>query len=555
MMKVARLSLLAPIPLILVNVYCLVSVPQTPQVDYESQVAPILKAHCASCHTAKNPAGQLDLTDGIKLVKSKVVVPGNPEKSELMARILGSGGKPRMPMGFAPLSSQQIETIRSWIKAGAQISKSKRVHWAYQAPLPPKIPKVSSQAWVRNPIDAFVLARLDAARMRPGPPASKEILLRRVSRDLTGLPPTIEEVDRFLADKSPTAYEKVVDRLLNSPHYGERQARIWLDLARYADTHGYEADRTRQAWLFRDWVIGAFNKNMPFDQFTIEQLAGDLIPSATKDQLIATGFHRNSMFNEEGGVDPRESMYETILDRVNTTSTVWMGSTLACARCHDHKFDPFSQKDYYQMYAYFANNEYRVVGDASVGQLRYYEPTLSVVTPAQQTQIDLLRKELKEIDAKMAAGALAGFDQWQREIESLRYVSLDEVSVQSQAGASFAKQADGSFLLNGKLPDTDTYTVSGSVPSGRWTGLRFRTLPDPSFVSTTSGPSSSGNFIMSKLGVLVNGQPVRITDQRVDYIQGGYALDGLSDALPDTGWAIYPEQGKAHDLHHYQLII
>lgn len=548
MIKVARLSFLAPIPLILVNVYCLVSVPQAPQVDYQSQVAPILKAHCVSCHTANNPAGQLDLTDGRKLSKSEVIVPGSPDKSELMARILGTGGKPRMPMGFAPLSTQQIETIRSWIKAGAPITSSKRVHWAYQVPVSPMVPKVSSPTWVHNPIDAFVLARLDASRLRPSAAASKEILLRRVSLDLTGLPPTLEEVDRFLADKSPNAYEKVVDRLFASPHYGERQARIWLDLARYADTHGYEADRTRQAWLYRDWVIEAFNRNMPFDRFTVEQLAGDLIPSATKDQLIATGFHRNSMFSEEGGVDPRESMYETILDRVNTTSTVWMGSTLACARCHDHKFDPFTQKDYYQMYAFFSNNEYRVVGDASVGQLRFYEPTLSVVTPEQQAQIDSLRRELKDIDAKITTGALSGFDQWQSQIASLRYVSLDQVSVQSQAGGSFAKQPDGSFLLTGKVPDTDTYTVSGSLPAGNWTGLRLRTLPDSSFVGTTSGPSSSGNFILSKLGVLVNGQPVRISDQRVDYIQGGYALAGLSDALPDTGWAIYPEQGKAHDL-------
>ena len=252
--------------------------------------------------------------------------------------------------------------LRAWIDQGAKwpaeadaIASAASTHWAYKKPERPALPKVKNAAWPRNEIDLFVLARLEKEGLTPQPEVDRARLIRRVSLDLIGLPPTIEEVDAFLADKSPDAYDKVVDRLLSSPHYGERWARPWLDLARYADTNGYEKDSRRVMWPYRDWVINALNKNMPFDEFTIEQLAGDLLPNATLDQKIATGFHRNTMINAEGGVDPEEYRVAAVIDRVNTTATVWLGTTLGCCQCHSHKYDPFKQKDYYQFMAFFNN--------------------------------------------------------------------------------------------------------------------------------------------------------------------------------------------------------
>jgi hypothetical protein len=264
-----------------------------------------------------------------------------------------------MPQKAEPLSKQKLDLIRAWIDQGADwpdsasTDEKPEIHWAYQKPVRPTPPSVGNPGWVRNPIDAFVLARLAGEGLAPSPEAPRATLIRRVSLDLTGLPPSVQEVDAFLGDKSPNAYEALVDRLLASPHYGERWARPWLDLARYADTDGGSYDRPRTAWRYRDWVIAALNRDMPFDRFTIEQLAGDLLPNATLDQKIATGFHRNTIKNEEMGVDKDEIRWESLLDRVETTATVWLGVTIACARCHSHKYDPFAQRDYYRLLAFF----------------------------------------------------------------------------------------------------------------------------------------------------------------------------------------------------------
>nr|BAL54998.1 hypothetical conserved protein [uncultured Planctomycetota bacterium] len=279
------------------------------------------------------------------------IVPGNSTASELMRRVLASDKSYRMPRGADPLSPQEIAVLRAWIDAGAIYEE----HWAFVAPKRPVLPAVRHTAWVRNAIDQLVLARVEAAGFSPSPPADKATLARRVSLDLTGLPPTVEELDAFLNDPRLDAYERYVDRLLASPHYGEHQARYWLDLARYADTNGYEADYRRSIWPYRDWVIEAFNRNLPFDQFTIEQLAGDLLPNPTLQQRIATGFHRNTLVNTEGGTDDEEFRVAAVVDRVNTTMTVWMGLTFACAQCHNHKYDPFTTREYYQMFAFFNN--------------------------------------------------------------------------------------------------------------------------------------------------------------------------------------------------------
>ena len=259
----------------------------------------------------------------------------------------------RMPPVYSglTLSTNEIATLRQWIAEGAVWQK----HWSLIAPKRPELPAVSNPRWPANGIDNFILARLDREGLKPSPEASKETLIRRVSLDLTGLPPTPAEVNAFLADTSPTAYEKVVDRLLQSPRYGERMAARWLDAARYADTNGYQYDGERVMWRWRDWVINAFNRNEPFNQFALEQIAGDMLPNATLEQRIATGFNRNHRANTEDGIVPEEYAVEYVADRVDTTSTVFLGTTLGCARCHNHKYDPFTQKEFYQVFAYFNN--------------------------------------------------------------------------------------------------------------------------------------------------------------------------------------------------------
>jgi len=285
------------------------------------------------------------------------------------------------------------------VKADSARDTVKKPHWAYVGPVRPALPKVEHSQWVRNPIDAFILARLEQETLLPSAEADAVTLIRRLSLDLIGLPPTLAEVDAFVADTSPEAYEHLVDRLLASPHFGERWARLWLDLARYADSHGYEKDPPRCMWPYRDWVIKAFNRNLPFDQFTVEQIAGDMLPEATEDQKIASGFHRNTMINTEGGVDAEQSRVETIVDRVNTTATVWLGSTLACAQCHNHKYDPFTQKEYYQFFAFFNNAEEPTLKLASAAQLAR-EKQLSADVAGWEAE---LKKVTPELTAAQAA--------------------------------------------------------------------------------------------------------------------------------------------------------
>ncbi|MBM4073228.1 MAG: DUF1553 domain-containing protein [Planctomycetes bacterium] len=330
------------------------------RIDFNRQVRPILSEHCFRCHgpddEERKAKLRLDTRAGMfgKLRGGEhAVVPGDIAKSALLARITESDASRRMPPPRfkKDLSREQIDILRRWIEQGADWSE----HWSFVPPRRPLLPMVKRAGWSRNAVDAFILARLEREGMSPSPEAERATLIRRLSLDLTGLPPTPAEVDDFLADKSAAAYEKVVDRLLDSPHFGERMALDWLDAARYADTHGYHIDAGRDMTAWRDWVIDAFNQNLPFDQFTLEQLAGDLLPDATQEQKIASGFNRNHMINFEGGAIPKEYHAAYIVDRVNTTATVWLGLTVACAQCHDHKYDPISQKEFYQLYAFFHN--------------------------------------------------------------------------------------------------------------------------------------------------------------------------------------------------------
>ncbi len=320
------------------------------KVDFGRDIRPILSNKCFKCHGPAVQKAKLRLDHRDNAIDKVAITPGKPTESELLNRVvLPDSEEGRMPpVGvYDRLTPAEVAKLKAWIEQGAEYS----AHWAFVPPKRPDIPKTA--AHVVNPIDAFVRSRLAKEGLTPSRDADKNTLIRRVTLDLTGLLPTPQEVERFLNDTTPDAYEKLVDRLLASPHYGERQARHWLDLARYADSNGYTVDGARQIWPYRDWVIHALNTDMPFDQFTIEQLAGDLIPGATTQQRIATGFHRNTPFNEEGGTDQEQFRVERTIDRANTTAAVWLGLTGGCAQCHDHKFDPFSQKDYYQLYAFF----------------------------------------------------------------------------------------------------------------------------------------------------------------------------------------------------------
>ncbi len=365
-----------------------------PNVDFTRDIQPILKAHCLDCHGGSQQQGGLRLDSRELALKGGVggpgLVPGQGAKSLLVTRMLGHGGKPRMPLGFAPLSPEKIGEVRAWIDQGAVWAEGGPArHWAYEPVRRPKVPTPRQKSWVRNPIDAFILARLEQEGLRPSPEADRATLLRRVTLDLTGLPPTPREVDAFLADRSPDAYEKVVDRLLTSPHYGERMALPWLDAARYADSNGFQQDGDTYQYVWRDWLVGALNQDMPFDRFTIYQLAGDLLPNATFEQKLATGFNRLHLLNGEGGAIPEEQRNVILFDRVDVTATNWLGATLACAQCHDHKYDPLTQKDYYSFMAFF-NNVPETGTPPFGGQYRIADPWMYAGSPEEMSRLDTL---------------------------------------------------------------------------------------------------------------------------------------------------------------------
>jgi len=375
-----------------------------PAPRFAQTIRPILARHCYQCHGPDKQEGglRLDHHQGATATLESgqiAVVAGQVASSALLARVASTDPGERMPPDDRPaLSAEQVAALRAWIAAGASWEE----HWAYQPPLQAALPAVRATAWMRNEIDLFVLSRLEAEGIVPSAEADRATLLRRVSLDLIGLPPKPEELDAFLSDTSSDAYERVVDRLLASPQYGVRQASLWLDLARYADSNGYPHDAPRSVWPYRDWVVEAFNADLPFDQFTIEQLAGDRLPEPTQSQLIATGFHRNTRINTEAGVDPEEFRLEAVHDRVNTTATVWLGSTLACAQCHDHKYDPFAQADYYRFLAFFNQGEVETTRDAS-GNITDVSPRLEFWTPAQQAKRVALEEQIAA--AKVAGDA------------------------------------------------------------------------------------------------------------------------------------------------------
>ena len=390
-------------------------------VGFNRDIRPILSDKCYTCHgpDAANRKTKLrfDIESGAKIELAKgrlAIVPGDPSKSEVYRRIRSNDTATRMPpayMGREKLSDREIDLFRRWIEQGARWEQ----HWAFIPPKRPAIPEVREKNWSRNAVDSFVLARLEQEGLVHSPEADRRTLIRRVSLDLTGLPPTPAEVQAFLNDQSPDAYEKVVDRLLASPRYAERMAFRWMEAARYGDTNGYQTDGVREMWRWRDWVIDAFNRNMPFDQFTVKQLAGDLLPNATLDDRIATAFHRNHRTTAEGGIVPEEFRVEYVADRAETTSTVWLGLTVGCARCHDHKYDPIKQKEYYQLFAYFNN----VPEKGLVYNFGNEEPYIKAPTPDQQQHLKELDQNVKAAEQEwrsLAPKLLDAQRKWERKV-------------------------------------------------------------------------------------------------------------------------------------------
>jgi hypothetical protein len=373
--------------------------------DYGRDIRAILAENCFYCHgqdaTKRKAKLRLDTLEGQR--NGEVVVPGKPEESELVRRIFTDDVEEQMPPldSHRTLTAGQKGLLRRWVAEGAPFAP----HWAFTPLVRPAQPAVQQTAWVRNPIDRFVLATLEATRLAPSPEAPRTTLIRRVSLDLTGLPPTPEELDAFLADRRPDAYERLVDRLLASPHYGERMALPWLDAARYADSNGFQQDGDTFQWIWRDWVVRALNANMPFDQFTIEQLAGDLLPNPTVDQRIATAFNRNHLLNGEGGAIAEEQRHVALFDRVDTTATNWLGLTVACAQCHDHKFDAITQRDYYSLLAAFNNLPETGIVSGSAFKVRVAAPVLELAPPEQRARLAALESELKlaKADERIAA--------------------------------------------------------------------------------------------------------------------------------------------------------
>lgn len=473
-------------------------------VDFNRDVRPILSDKCFVCHgpdaAAKRIPFRLDHEDQAKADLGggrHAIVPANPEASTLVQRIRSSSPAKKMPPAYSglKLSDAEIRTLETWVREGAQWEK----HWSFIPPVSKAVPQVSKADWVRNPIDAFVLAHLERNNIEPSAEASREQLLRRVTLDITGLPPTPADIDAFLNDRSPGAYEKVVDRLLASPAYGERMAVRWLDGARYADTNGYQFDGERVMWRWRDWVINAFNKNEPYDQFTVEQIAGDLLPNATLDQKIATGFNRNHRANTEDGIVPEEYAVEYVVDRVETVSTVFLGVTLGCARCHNHKYDPFTQREFYQLFAYFNN-----IGESGRAMKYGNSPPLILAPTAEQ------QKQLADVERKIGA--------------ERSYLSQHEGEI-----------ANGQRRWELSLrQDSKSWTPRSGLTKSFHPGREF----DFDGKNVVDG-GGAGNFDIDQAFTLV----ARIYS---DEVPDGSVLSRMTDSPQGKGYGLHMDHGKVH---------
>ena len=475
----------------------------THKVDFEKEVFPIFQARCAGCHGEAQQMGEFRLDTRLVALKGgasgPAIVPGKGAESPLVRRIAHTEGVNAMPMGGEKLPPGQIALIRAWIDQGAdwpdQVgSKNAKVgqHWAFVAPKRPPLPKVRDTSWPANPIDYFVLAKLEKEGLSPSPPVGKPTLLRRLSLDLIGLPPTIEEADDFLADTSGGAYQGQVDRLIESSHYGERWGRHWLDAARYADSDGFEKDKPRFVWFYRDWVVNAFNRDLPYDQFIIEQIAGDLLPNPSQDQLVATGFLRNSMINEEGGTDPEQFRMEAMFDRVDAIGKSILGVTVQCSQCHDHKYDPFTQEEYYRLFAFLNNS---------------HESTISVYTPEEQEKRDEIFSKIRALDDRLQTETpdwRSRMANWEKTVAGNQpewTVVRPEVVDVSTGGARYTPLDDGSFLAQGYAPTQHRPKFVLKTDLQGITAFRIEVLADPNLPLGGPGRSIRGTGALTEFEV------------------------------------------------------
>ena len=474
-------------------------------VDFVRDVQPIFVKSCNGCHGEKAQQAGLRLdSKALALAggqSGKVILPGQAGTSSLYQRVAGIGEQARMPMGGKPLPPEQIDTLKRWIEQGAPwpdaasaTTAGIKKHWAFVAPVRAPLPAVKNIAWARTPIDRFILAKLEQEQLKPSAVANKTTLLRRLSLDLTGLPPTIDEIDAFLKDASPRAYEKQVDRLLASPHYGERWGRHWLDAARYADSDGFEKDKQRSVWFYRDWVINALNRDLPYNRFLIEQLAGDLLPNATQEQKVATGFLRNSMINEEGGVDPEQFRMESMFDRMEAIGKGMLGVTIQCAQCHNHKFDPITQEEYYKIFAFLNNSS---------------EGSLAVYAPEEEMQRANIFRKIREIENELQHRTpdwKTKMSQWEATVRTnqpdwtVPKIDIDDIST---GGQKYLVQPDGSVLAAGYAPTKVRVKFTLKTKDTNIRAFRLELMNDANLPQGGPGRSIKGTGALTEFEVEV----------------------------------------------------
>lgn len=528
------------------------------EINFNRDIRPILSDKCFACHgaDAANQDSELRL-DTFTHATTDLggyagVVPGNPAESEVYLRIQSEDSDVMPPVeSNRILTPEEKNLLAKWIQSGAAYEE----HWSFVVPKRPELPQVpdASLQWVRNPIDHFVAARLEQEGLKPAEEASEELLMRRASLTLTGLPPTPNVVDQAL-DTDERAYQQHVDQLLASMSYAERQAQLWLDASRYADTDGYQNDYERQNWPWRDWVIKAFRENMPFDQFTIEQLAGDMLPDADEQSLLASAFNRNHRQNAEGGALAGEFFVENVIDRVDTTSTVWLGLTMGCARCHDHKFDPLSQREFFQLFAYFNN-----IGERGIGKGLDAQPTrmlrspLVHVPPQLDEQLQIAERQHRKATESLPQRALAWAESSAKgNQQDGVWENAPVVTAEATNGVELKQLPDGSWLAGGDSTTNTEYTITAE-PSGRVTGISIIALTHNKLTQPRQlAPSSNGNFVLSEVEVVATppgtsapSAAVAIESAIASYEQSGHPAKYVLDERPETGWAVFgPNPGS-----------
>lgn len=528
------------------------------EIDFNRDIRPILSNRCFACHgpdEEHREAGfrldQKESAFGEADSGEHPLVAGKLQQSELWRRITSTDNDLRMPPADSnkPLKPEQIELIRQWIEQGAKYSG----HWSLTPPKRPPLPKVSQSDWPREDIDRFILARLEKEKLTPSPEADKIALLRRVTLDLTGLPPTLAEVDAFLADDSEGAYEKVVDRLLKSSRFGEHFARYWLDAARYGDTHGLHLDNYREMWPYRDWVIQSYNDNKPFNDFLVEQLAGDLLSNATTDQQVATGFLRCNVTTGEGGSIAEEVYVRNVNDRVTTFATVYMGATFECTRCHDHKFDPYTQKDYYSLFAYFNS----INGAPLDGNKKDHAPVVRVASADQKKQQSEFDRKLASLNQRLVApwpAVDAAQQLWAAKLREEQPAAknadwrvIEPTRFTSQGKAELKKLDDHSILASGPNPAKEVYEIIGELPVAGVQTIQLEGLIDKSLTAGGAGRSSNSNVVLTEFEAYTatadkrdDWKQIEFTAAWADHEQtdGDFKIGNAIDGKPQTGWAI-----------------